>query len=669
MSTNKRKLDDETAMQSSDKKIFKAEELLDGAKRKVSDLRQRMRDEGLHAYIVPSQDAHMSEYVADCYKRREYISGFTGSAGTVLVTLEEALCWTDGRYFVQAEQELAPFWTLMKQGKDCPTVEKWLVDNLGQKTDAKDARKVGVDPLVLTQSAAADYTALFAPRRIELVAVAVNLVDAVWGDARPLPPLGKAFMLPLERTGKSAAEKLTALRAKMVANNSELIALSALDEIAYMLNIRGSDVTFNPVVISYLTVALEGDAGCDLRWYVDAAKVDAALVRTISDGLDSGSTSFSVQPYDNLVSDLTKFAEKKNGPMVWLPSSAGCQSAGSSWAMHNCIPAKQVIDEPSPVPLMKAIKTEAEKAGMRACHLRDAVAVTQYLMWLEDTLAAGEVVTEFTGAAKLESFRRKLEGFVSLSFDTISSIGANGAVIHYKPKEHDCLPLNDREVYLCDSGGQYLDGTTDITRTVHFGTPTAHEQRCWTRVLQSHIAVDTAVFPANTTTGYNLDVLAREPLWRGGLDFNHGTGHGVGAFLNVHEGPHGLSLRIGANKVGFQEGMTITNEPGYYEAATSNTGGFGVRHENVLLMVKKDTEHPPFQGRTFLGFETLTFVPFQKSLLDLSLLRPHEMDWLNNYHQQCFEKVAPLLKSMTAPEEVDRVMKRFTGWTSPVPTS
>ncbi|KAJ7535907.1 hypothetical protein O6H91_12G050400 [Diphasiastrum complanatum] len=476
----------------------------------------------LHALVIPSEDAHQSEYVADRDKRREFVSHFTGSAGLAVITKDEALLWTDGRYFLQATQQLSSRWKLMRIGED-PTVETWLSDNL-----SKDST-VGVDPWCISVDTAKRWEQAFAKKEQKLIQLHHNLVDAIW-ENRPPERIFPVRIQSLKFTGLSAKEKIKDLRSKLAAEKAFAIVISTLDE--------------HPV----------------------------------------------------------------------------------------------------------------ELEGLRNAHIRDGVAVVSYLAWLDGQMqelygAAGyflengshkrkrteeEKLTEVSVSDKLEEFRSKQQHFMGLSFETISSVGSNAAIIHYAPKPESCAELHADSMYLCDSGGQYLDGTTDVTRTVHFGKPSAHEKECFTQVLQGHIGLDTAVFP-NGTTGHALDILARVPLWKYGLDYRHGTGHGVGSFLNVHEGPHLISFRPQARNVAIQASMTVTDEPGYYE-----DGNFGIRLENVLIVKEARTAFN-FGDKGYLAFEHITWVPFQAKLIDLPLLSPIEMNWVDQYHAECRDKLSPYL--------------------------
>ncbi|TPX58919.1 hypothetical protein SpCBS45565_g07872 [Spizellomyces sp. 'palustris'] len=582
---------------------------------RVKRLREIMHENGLHAYIVPSEDAHQSEYLADRDARRAFVSGFTGSAGLAVITLEQAALWTDGRYFLQASQQLDANWTLMKSGlPDVPSKEEWLVKVLPKES------KVGVDPKLFTVGAARQLAEALTKEGHSLVSIHENLVDKVWGAAQPSMPPHKVVVHPIAYSGKSSEVKIAALREQIEKKKTYGFIVTALDEIAWLFNLRGSDIAYNPVFFAYALVTRD-----EVLLYVDENK----LTNEVKEHLGS---TVKIRPYEAVFQDVKQFGAQKQGEKLWIDSRC-------SLALQDALGGSQYVSESrSPVMTAKAIKNEAELEGFRQSHIRDAAALCEYFAWLEKELVENKAaLSEVEAADKLESLRRKQKDFVGLSFDTISSTGPNGAIIHYKPERETCATIQVDQLYLCDSGAQYKDGTTDVTRTVHFGTPTAEEKDAFTRVLKGHIQIDMAVFPRGTT-GYLLDVLARVPLWKAGLDFRHGTGHGVGSFLNVHEGPHGIGTRIAYNDVQLEAGMTVTNEPGYYK-----DGSFGIRIENVLLIRDVKTPHN-FGDRGYLGFEHVTLVPIQTNLVDIGLLTPEERDWLNAYHSRCWDRVHPLLQ-------------------------
>lgn len=595
----------------------------------------------IDAYIIPSQDAHQSEFIAECYTRRAYISGFTGSAGTAVVTKDKAALWTDGRYFLQAEKQLSSCWNLMRAGNPgVPTPSEWLNDALAP------GGRVGIDPFLFSSDAAEELKEAITTRNHELVYLHdLNLVDEIWGESRPKPPKKPIRIHDLKYAGLDVASKLSSLRSELVDAGSSAIVISMLDEVAWVLNLRGSDVPHSPVMYAYLIVELDG-----AKLFIDNSKVTPEVMDHLKNA------GIELRPYDCILSEIESLAAQ--GTHLWLDTSSvnaaiantyksACEkytgSLGNKTKGENKIYDNSNVQSGrptgvhrlSPISLAKAVKNHAELEGMQNSHLRDAAALAQFWVWLEDEIHKDVKLTEVEVADKLLEFRSKLAGFIDTSFDTISGSGANGAIIHYKPEKESCAVVDAKKLFLLDSGAQYVDGTTDITRTVHFGEPTARQKECFTRVLQGHIALDQAVFP-ESTPGFVLDAFARSSLWKIGLDYRHGTGHGVGAALNVHEGPQGISFRYG-NMTPIMIGMIVSNEPGYYE-----DHAFGIRIENLLYVKEVDTPNR-FGGVGYLGFEKLTFVPIQSKLIDLSLLSVAEVDWLNDYHSQVWEKVSPLL--------------------------
>ncbi|XP_047317598.1 aminopeptidase P1 [Impatiens glandulifera] len=616
----------------------------------------------LDALIVPSEDYHQSEYVSDRDKRRQFISGFSGSYGLAVITKNEALLWTDGRYFLQAEQQLSDDWKLMRMGEDT-VVDAWLSDNL-----PKDAA-IAIDPWCISVDTAQKWELVFAKKQQKLIPTnLINLVDEVWDD-RPLFKISPVRIQPLEYCGRSVADKLTDLREKLKVEKACAIIFTTLDEVAWLFNVRGSDVSYNPVVHAFAIVTSNSarfyvdnrkissevhtyltENGIEVRHY-DIVGTEAALLTNnkISHPSISDFDGDSLKPfiYANGETDTDKLTHN----LVWVDPSSCC------FALYSKLQADKVLLKSSPLALAKSLKNPVELEGLRRAHIRDGAAVVQYLVWLDMQMqehygASGYFVeaissnkrkhtgttklTELSVSDKLESFRASKEHFRGLSFPTISSVGPNAAIIHYAPNAEKCAELDPDSIYLFDSGAQYLDGTTDITRTVHFGKPSQHEKACYTAVLKGHIALGSACFP-NGTNGNTLDVLARVPLWKDGLDYRHGTGHGVGSYLNVHEGPHSISFRPTAKNVPLQASMTVTDEPGYYE-----DGNFGIRLENVLIVVKADTPFN-FGNKGYLTFEHITWAPYQAKLIDLGLLSPVEIEWVNNYHSKCRDILTPYL--------------------------
>ncbi|KAJ2774648.1 hypothetical protein IWQ56_000489 [Coemansia nantahalensis] len=570
------------------------------------------------AYVVPSEDAHQSEYVAECDKRRAFISGFDGSAGCAVITADTAAMFTDGRYFLQAGRQMDGNWTLMKQGlPGVPTWKAFLTKHLPAGS------RVGIDATLIGAAEGEELRAALKARGDgELVAIADNLVDAVWGAERPARPENPVVVHPLQYAGKAHADKIEEVRAATAKQGGEALVVVALDEIAWLFNLRGSDIDYNPVFFAYAVVSKTG-----ATLYVNEAKLTDSVRRHLE--------GVAVRPYQAIFGELRAMSASVGAEKKLLAGPT------ASWALVQALGADKVMVKQSPITMLKALKNEAEQEGMRQCHIRDGAAMASYFGWLEHQLLhCGQNLrlSEVDVADKLEELRRAQAHCVGLSFDTISGVGPNGAVIHYKPERGSDALLDVAKMYLCDSGGQYLDGTTDVTRTYHFGEPSDWERECFTRVLKGHIALDCAVFP-DGTSGFVLDPLARLPLWELGLDYRHGTGHGVGSYLNVHEGPQGVGLRKNYIDAGFRAGMTITNEPGYYE-----DGNFGIRIENTCLVVKAPTRFDYTGGPGYLTFEPVTMVPIQKKLIKADLFTASERKWLNDYHQRVLERVSPLLE-------------------------
>lgn len=585
----------------------------------------------LHALVVPSSDAHNSEYLADRDKRRAFISGFNGSRGLSVITPHEALLWTDGRYFLQAERELDENWTLMKEG--VPGVvpyQNWLAQNL------EPGQTVGVDPMTLTHDSWRSLEEALVKAQIALVPTDQNLVDKVWSDQPsypddPIVPLDNHF------TGKDWETKIDECRAVLIKEKVDCMLISALDDIAYVLNLRGADITFNPVFFAYLMISQDR-----IVFFLE----DAKLTDSIKSWLKPQKSEKNIvqfESYESIKPFLSKYASSPEKPKILMSSDI---TAGLS----ALVPANARTIKTSPVALLKVIKNQTEIEGFIQSHIRDGAALCAYFAWLEKELSHGKDVTEISGAEKLREFRSMMSHFVGLSFETISSVGSNAAVIHYRPSEETNRAITKDEIYLVDSGAQYKDGTTDVTRTLHFGSPTAFERECFTRVLKGHIGLANAVFPSKLVGNY-LDTLARQHLWEVGLDYVHGTGHGVGSFLNVHEGPIGISWRHIPSDPGLEENMVLSNEPGYYE-----DGKFGIRIENLVRVVKAETEHR-FKDRQFLTFENLTLVPIQLKMVDPKLLSQEEVSYLNQYHLTCREKVGPLLREMGLEDGLKWLMK------------
>ncbi|KIK37660.1 hypothetical protein CY34DRAFT_810121 [Suillus luteus UH-Slu-Lm8-n1] len=582
---------------------------------RLAKLRELLKkpENNVKAFFVPSEDQHFSEYPAHSDERRAFISGFNGSAGCAIITLRDAFLFTDGRYFLQASQQLDSNWKLMKQGlPDVPTWQEFLSKHLEQGT------RIGIDPTLISAADAESLKKSLEPRGSVLVSLQKNPVDIVWGKDRPPCPHNDVFPLDVKYAGETFQSKLQRLREEIKKKKAVASVITLLDEVAWLFNLRGTDIDFNPVFFAYAVVT----------------PTEAILF--MNDAQDQQTflgSDVEIRPYESFIPALRQLATtlgaNKEKPMLLGDKT--------SLAVVEAIGQENSILIPSPVAAMKAIKNETEIEGFRKCHIRDGAALTRYFAWLEEQLNDGVELNESQAASKLEEFRSELDLFRGLSFTTISSTGPNAAVIHYSPDPDDCAIIKKDQIYLCDSGGQYLDGTTDVTRTLHFGTPTNEEKRAFTRVLQGHISIDTAIFPTGTS-GYIIDSFARRALWQEGWGYRHGTGHGVGHFLNVHEGPQGIGTRIAYNSTSLKVGMTVSNEPGYYA-----DGRYGIRTESVVIVQEAKT--PNNFGNGYLCFEHVTMCPIQTKLIDFSLMTAQEKEWLNSYHAETLEKVGPLLRN------------------------
>lgn len=579
---------------------------LTSVKARLSALRAQMQSAGVQAYIVPSSDQHQSEYVPDCWQRRPWISGFTGSAGDVVVTAKGGGLWTDGRYYLQAEEELkGSGLKLFKAAEpDTPSKQQWLANTLAAGS------KVGVDPKVLPLAQRKAYAEKLAEADIELVLLEDNLVDAVWDD-QPEIPQEPVMALASRFTGETSASKLKRLRKALREAKADAHVVTMLDSVAWLFNIRGRDVSYNPVAIAYALVTAK-----EAVLFIHESKLSPAVRKSLG-------RSVQVRPYEALAAALAELGQNKEAVLL-DPSSC------NTW-IESQLKGAQIIQKPSPILAMKACKNPTEIEGMRRAHVRDGAAVVRFLRWLEQAVPKGGV-TELSAAEQLEEFRREGEHFQGLSFRTISGYAQHGAVIHYSVTPESSLPIQSKGIYLVDSGAQYLDGTTDITRTVLLGKSATREQRDrFTRVLKGHIALARVIFPKGVS-GVRLDTLARLPLWSVGLDYGHGTGHGVGAFLNVHEGPQSISVR---GTVALEPGNILSNEPGFYEP-----GAYGIRIENLVLVSEADFQP---NGTPFYRFETLTQCPIDTRLIDRHLLDEGERRWLNDYHKGVYRTLAPML--------------------------
>lgn len=574
---------------------------------RISALRSMMRKEGIDAFVFPSTDPHNGEYVPSHWKGREFISGFSGSAGTAVVTMSEAALWTDSRYFIAAGEQLAGTeFALMKGGLgDTPSIEEWL----GRKLAVSGGTVVGVDGMVNSVSV---VEGLIRELRMQGgITLRTNLdpLEAIWKD-RPQIPENAVEIHPLEYAGETTCEKFGRIRKELERRHVGGLLVSALDDVAWILNLRGSDVHCNPVFVSYLLI----DGG-NATLFIDECK----LTDEIRDYLKN--SGVRIKPYGAIADGLGKYGSYS---ILTDPDE-------TSYTLYKKIEKHcKVVFGKSPVPEMKSVKNAAEIAGFRRAMLRDGVAMVKFLRWLLPAVGAGGQ-TEVSVGKKLDSLRAGQELFRDVSFDTIAGYEHHGAIVHYEATEESDIPLAPRGLLLIDSGAHYRDGTTDITRTIALGPVTEEQCHVYTLVLKGHIQLEMARFPYGTS-GTQLDALARIPMWREGLNYLHGTGHGVGAYLNVHEGPH--QIRMEWRPAPLVPGMTVTDEPGIYIA-----GKFGVRTENTLLV----TEYMQTAFGKFLQFEPLTLCPIDKSPIDKSLLAEDELCWLNSYHRMVRDRLMPLL--------------------------
>jgi Xaa-Pro aminopeptidase len=588
---------------------------------RLAALRAELKKRGLAGLILPLTDEYQSEYLPMRAQRLTWLTGFTGSAGTTAVLLDKAGVWSDGRYTLQLDAQVDGTLFERLHITDSPPTD-WLKANL------KQGERFAYDPWLHTEAAVKRLADACAAAGVELVAVDDNPLDAVWSD-QPPPPLGPVRVQELALTGQSSVEKRAAIAGIVKGNGANAVALTLPESIAWLLNIRGSDVPHTPLPLSM--AVLHSDGGVDL--YIDGRKLDDTVRKHLGDVRLQEAAAFPEA--------LSKLGQA--GKTVQVdPNTAAVyvlqrlEAAGA-----------KLIRSEDPCLLPKACKTTAELDGTRAAHRRDGAAVSKFLCWLDANATKGDGIDEIMAVEKLQGFRRLSNELRDLSFSTISGAGSNGAIVHYRVTPETNRKLEAGNLYLVDSGGQYPDGTTDITRTIAIGEPTPEMRDRYTRVLKGHIAIATAKFPEGTA-GQQLDSLARKPLWDIGLDFDHGTGHGVGAYLSVHEGPQRIAKA--GSPVPLKPGMIISNEPGYYK-----TGGYGIRIEN-LVVVRVETEKAE-NGKRWFGFETITRAPYDRRLIELSLLTAEEVAWVDAYHALVWQDVAEhvddatrdWLKKATAP--------------------
>ncbi|CEO05836.1 M24 family peptidase [[Clostridium] sordellii] len=579
-------------------------------KERLAKLREYMSEKNIDAYIIPSSDNHQSEYVGDHFKCREFISGFTGSAGTVVVTMEEAGLWTDGRYFIQAEKELeGSTIKLFKMGEEgVPTTEEYLYESL------KEGETLGFDGRVICAKEGINLEKKLAKKNIKIV-YDYDLVGMIWND-RPDLSTAKAFLLDVKYAGETFSSKLNRVRESMKEKNANVHVITTLDDIAWLFNIRGGDVKFNPVVLSYALITLD-----KVYLFVDKIKLNEEILNELS------KENVEIKPYNDIY-EFIKTLDKNDKILL--------DSTKINYAILNNIPSEvEKVDEFNPTMFMKAQKNPIELENIRNSHVKDGVAFTKFMYWLKNNVGKIEI-SELSASKKLEDLRREQEGFIEPSFGTIAGYRDHAAMMHYSATKESDAKLEASDLFLIDSGGQYFDGTTDITRTIALGKINDELKKHFTAVARGMINLSMAKFLYGVR-GYNLDILARRPMWNMGIDYKCGTGHGIGFLLNVHEAPNGFRWRIIPDRFDsavLEEGMVTTNEPGIYVE-----GSHGIRTENELVVRKAEKN----EYGQFMEFEVVTLAP-----IDLDAINPEEMNkeekaYLNWYHELVYNKVSPFL--------------------------
>lgn len=582
--------------------------------KRVNELRTLMKERGISVYIIPTSDYHQSEYISDYFKTRQFITGFTGSAGTAVVTMEEACLWTDGRYYIQAEKELQGCeFKLYKMGMDkVPTVREYIKEYVKKHTDKyKDKFCIGFDGQVLCARDGMDYERL-AEENHARIYCDEDLIDRLW-DNRPAFPTSQAYILEEKYSGKSTADKLRQVREKMKERKADVHVLSDVCDIAWLLNIRGNDIRHVPVILSCLLMDME-----KCRWYVKKENLNEKVLNYLSDN------HIEVRDYDLIYQDLQKIKGQK------LLADLG----RINYKLKSSINT-ELIDTANPEQLLKAVKNPTEVENIKIAHIKDGVAVTKFMYWLKHTIGR-ETITEMDAAQRINQLRAEQEHYIDISFDTIAAYGENAAMMHYEADNTCNAILEPKGFLLVDSGGHYLEGSTDITRTFALGKLSEEERKMFTAVVRSNLNLAAAKFLYGCT-GENLDILAREPLWELGIDYRCGTGHGNGYLLNVHEGPNSFRWRIQETiprAAVFEEGMITTDEPGVYEE-----GKYGIRIENELLY-KRAIKNEYGQ---FMEFETITYVPIDLDAINAEEMTLREKNILNEYHQKVYRTISPYL--------------------------
>ena len=591
-------------------------------KQRIENIRDLMKEKNIYAYIVPSSDYHQSEYVGDYFKSREFMSGFTGSSGTLIISMDEAGLWTDGRYFIQAEQELKDSGIkLFKMGEEgVPTIEEYLLEKLPKNST------LGFDGRVMSVKEGQSLANKLAFKGIN-IEYKYDLVNDIWKDRCSLPT-EKAFLLGTEYSGESFSDKLSRIRAVMKEKKATTHILASLDDIAWLFNIRGRDVKSNPVVLSYAVISIDS-----VYLFIDKNKIGEDIRAELS------KENVQIKGYEEVYEFIKNIDENE---VVLIDTSK------VNYAIYNNIPSNvQKIEERNPSILFKSIKNEIELKNIRNSHIKDGVAFTKFMYWLKNNIGKIEI-TEISATQKLEEFRREQDKFIEPSFSTIAAYKDHAAMMHYSATEESNYKLEPRDLFLVDSGGQYFDGTTDITRTIALGPIPENVRKDFTNVVRGMIRLSKAKFLYGCR-GYNLDILARGPLWEEGIDYKCGTGHGIGFVLNVHEGPNGFRWKVREDiddTCILEEGMVTTNEPGVY---VENSHGIRIENEIVVRKAEKN------EYGQFMDFEVITFAPIDLDAIDESLILKDEKIYLNNYHKQVYDKISPYLN-----EEEKQWLKTYT---------
>ena len=591
-------------------------------KQRIEKIRDLMKEKNIYAYIVPSSDYHQSEYVGDYFKSREFMSGFTGSAGTLIISMDEAGLWTDGRYFIQAEQELKDSGIkLFKMGEEgVPTIGEYLLEKLPKNST------LGFDGRVMSVKEGQSLANKLAFKGIN-IEYKYDLVNDIWEDRCSLPT-EKAFLLGVEYSGESFSDKLYRIRAVMKEKKATTHILASLDDIAWLFNIRGRDVKSNPVVLSYAVISIDS-----VYLFIDKNKIGEDIRSELS------KENVQIKGYEEVYEFIKNIDENE---VVLIDTSK------VNYAIYSNIPSNvQKIEERNPSILFKSIKNEIELKNIRNSHIKDGVAFTKFMYWLKNNIGKIEI-TEISATQKLEEFRREQDKFIEPSFSTIAAYKDHAAMMHYSATEESNYKLEPRDLFLVDSGGQYFDGTTDITRTIALGPIPENVRKDFTNVVRGMIRLSKAKFLYGCR-GYNLDILARGPLWEEGIDYKCGTGHGIGFVLNVHEGPNGFRWKVREDiddTCILEEGMVTTNEPGVY---VENSHGIRIENEIVVRKAEKN------EYGQFMDFEVITFAPIDLDAIDESIILKDEKVYLNNYHKQVYDKISPYLN-----EEEKQWLKTYT---------